>query len=186
MNKVNLQSDECVIRKSSKVRHSGFMVSYKNELILTNLNIIYVKKGMFGRTKDIQTFPVSQIKMYEGKPQVLLGKQKNGSPSLEIYFLNGQGIFGFKRKTEVVKWIRCINQVLCKEADSATTGQFAIPGTELIAETIKDTITSFKNILWNKTKKEKVSVNCTACGAVLTGYKGETMKCNYCDTFQKL
>ena len=39
MNKVNLQSDECVIRKSSKVRHSGFMQSYKNELILTNLNI---------------------------------------------------------------------------------------------------------------------------------------------------
>lgn len=186
MNKVNLQSNECVIRKSNKVRHDGFMVSYKHELILTNLNIIYVKKGMFGRTKDIWTFPVNQIKMYEGKPQVLLGKQKDGSPSLEIYFLNRQEIFGFKRKNEVMKWIKSINQLLTEEATSATAGQFAIPGTELVAETIKDTIASFKSILWNKTKDEKVSINCTACGASITGYKGKNVKCNYCDTFQKI
>lgn len=184
MNKVNLQSDECVIKKSNKVRHSGFRVSYKNELILTNLNIIYIKKGIFGRTKSIQTIPLNQIKIYEGKPQVLLGKQKNGSPSLEIYFLNGQEIFGFKRKNEVVKWIRCINQVLCEETGSAATGQFTIPGTEFVAETIKDTITAFKSILWNKT--EKISSVCNSCGASITGYKGKTVKCNYCDTFQKI
>lgn len=186
MNKVNLQSDECVIRKCNKVRHGGFMASYKDELILTNLNIIYVKKGMFGRIKDVQTLPVNQIKIYEGKAQVLLGKEKNGSPSLEIYFLNEQEVFGFKRKTEVLKWIKSINHLLIEDANSATTGQFAIPGTELVAETIKDTITSFKSILWNKTKDEKVSINCTACGASITGYKGKNVKCNYCDTFQKI
>lgn len=185
MNKLNLQSEECVIKKSNKVRHGGFMVSYKNELILTNLNIIYVKKGIFGRTKSIQTIPLNQIKIYEGKPQVLLGKQKNDSPSLEIYFLNGQAIFGFKRKNEVMKWIRCINQVLCKETGSATTGQFAIPGTEFLAETIKDTVITFKNIL-GKTKHEKISAVCTSCGASILGYKGENIKCNYCDTYQKI
>ena len=83
-----------------------------------------------------------------------------------------------------MKWIRCINQVLCGEAGSAATGQFAIPGTEFVAETIKDTITAFKSILWKKT--EKISTVCISCGASITGYKGENIKCNYCDTYQKI
>ena len=41
-----------------------------DELILTNLHLIYIKKGLWGGKKDQVTIPINQIKIFEGKPQV--------------------------------------------------------------------------------------------------------------------
>ena len=159
------------------------MASYSDELILTNLNIIYVKKGIFGKIKNIEKFSIKEIKIYEGKAQCFLGKQTNGFPSLEIYFFDKQESFGFRKKTEVMKWVKSINELLCENADVSAMGQFALPGTEILTETIKDTISSFKGIL---EKKEKVSANCISCGASISGYKGKQVQCSYCNTYQKM
>ena len=183
MNGINWEANEGIILKSTEVLHGGFMASYSDELILTNLNIIHVTKGMFGKTKNIEKFSIRDIKVFEDKAQCFLGKQANGSPSLEIYFFNKQESFGFRKKTEVMKWVKSINELLCENADVSAMGQFALPGTEFLAETIKDTISSFKGI-WES--KEKISTNCISCGAPISGYKGKQVQCSYCNTHQKL
>ncbi len=45
----NLQPNEVMILKGEGVMHGGgFGSSYTDELILTNLNLVLLKKGMFG------------------------------------------------------------------------------------------------------------------------------------------
>lgn len=197
MAKYNLLPNESIILKSESVMHGGLMAAYTDELILTNQNIVYVSKGMFGNIKNVERFPVNQIKMYNAEPQAILGKQQNGQPQLEIYFLNGHECFAFQssNKKEVVQWVHAICKLVTgHESNTVSPGSgSAIPGTEYLAETIKGTVDTFKNAFGIKSKatddgvsSEKVTKKCIACSAPLTGSKGQTVHCKYCDTDQVL
>lgn len=96
MAKVNLMPNESIILKSTNVAHGGLMAVYTDDLILTNQNIIHVKRGVFGNTKNVKKYPVNQIKIFNGIPQAILGKQRSGNLQLEIYFLNGLECYGFQ------------------------------------------------------------------------------------------
>ncbi|MBE5864615.1 MAG: hypothetical protein E7292_00185 [Lachnospiraceae bacterium] len=73
------------------------------------------------------------------------------------------------------------------EEANATTGQFAIPGAEILAETLKDTANVFMGVLGIKPKEpEMVSITCPSCGASISGQKGKTICCNYCNTYNSM
>ena len=55
----NLQPHEVVLLKDESVMHGGFWSAYTDELMLTNLNLVLIKKGMFGNSKGVLTFPVN-------------------------------------------------------------------------------------------------------------------------------
>ncbi|MFZ4841570.1 hypothetical protein [Mycetocola saprophilus] len=88
--KYSLQPNEVVFLKDESVMHGGFWSAYTDELMLTNLNLVLIKKGLFGNSKGITTFPVNQIKVYNQQAQAVIGKAMNGSDLLEVYFLNGR------------------------------------------------------------------------------------------------
>lgn len=194
MAKYNLQANEYVVLKNNRVLHGGSRASYTDELILTNLNIVLIKKGIFNKIKNIQTYPVNQIKVFDGNAQAKLGKQRSGFPQLEIYFINGEETFGFEGKREVLNWIDNISKLLTGNSANLDPGARAIiPGTEFIAETLKDTIDTFKTTFGVKLKKadkevssKKVTKKCISCMAPISGHKGETIRCQYCDTEQNL
>lgn len=195
MVKINLLPNESIILKSENVMHGGLMAGYTDELILTNQNIIHVKKGVFGNTKNVKKYPVNQIKLFNGNPQAMLGKQRNGSSQLEIYFLNGHEFFGFQslNKKEVVQWINAISHLVTGHESTTVPSGFAIPGTEYLSETIKGTVDTFKNTFGIKSQKidngvssERVIKKCISCSAPLIGKKRQTMQCKYCDTDQVL
>ena len=48
---------------------SGNSTTLTDELILTNLNLVHIKKGIFGGKKSQQLIPINQIKLFEGKPK---------------------------------------------------------------------------------------------------------------------
>lgn len=195
MVKINLMPNESIILKSENVMHGGLMAGYTDELILTNQNIIHVKKGVFGNTKNVKKYPVNQIKIFNGNPQAMLGKQRNGSSQLEIYFLNGHEYFGFQSltKKEVVQWINAISHLVTGHGSTIVPFGFAIPGTKYLSETIKGTVDTFKNtfgiksqIIDNGVSSENVTKKCISCSAPLIGKKRQTMHCKYCDTDQVL
>ncbi|MDN3451027.1 PH domain-containing protein [Planococcus sp. APC 3906] len=195
MVKVNLMPNESIILKSKNVMHGGLMANYTDELILTNQNIIHVKKGVFGNTKNVKKYPLNQIKIFNGKSQAILGKQRNGSPQLEIYFLNGHEFFGFQSliKKEVVQWINAISKLVTGHESTTVPSGFALLGTEYFSETIKGTVDIFKDTFGIQSKKidnsvssEMVSKKCISCSAPLTGKKLQIMHCKYCDTDQVL
>ncbi|MBC3899505.1 hypothetical protein GH811_07730 [Acetobacterium malicum] len=94
----NLESNEAILIQSTGVlcEGGGIMTAYTDELILSNINIIHISKGIFGNAKGVKKYPLSQVKIINGEAQAIMGKSSNGMPDLQIYFVNGQLAFQFQ------------------------------------------------------------------------------------------
>lgn len=177
MDKFELKSKESIILRESNVQYSGFLLGYTDDLILTNLNVIHVKKGVFGNTKNIRYIPLKMLKVFDGKAQVKIGKQSNGLHRLEFYFEDGQEYFTFQNGTSIkgLKWIKEINYLLSKDVvenlDSKDKKYTDLPLDKKI-----------KNAIKNLNSKKIISCNCSSCGASVLGPKGTTVKCDYCNS----
>ncbi len=190
----NFEPNESIILKSERVLHGeGRSAKYTDDLILTNQNIILISKGLNGSTKNTETYPVNQIKKYNGKAQVILGRNRALNPQLEVYFKDHQEIFGFLSKGEVEKWIVTINDLVTGSlSDENTRKLMAIPGTEIVATTLKDTYDTVMGVFGAKQKGNikplnvKVTIKCIGCGSPLSGIQGHSVRCHYCDTDQIL
>ena len=117
MANLNLQPNESIILKSSMVSHGeGLLAKYTDDLILTNIRLIHVSKGVYGNSSKTRSYPVNQIKVHDGQAQVILGRNRSLFPQIEIYLRNGHEVFGFMSKNEAVKWIDGINKLLTGNA----------------------------------------------------------------------
>ena len=180
---VELATDEVVILEANGVC-SGGRVGYTDDLVLTNHSVIHIKKGWFGKAKDITRYDLSSVKVYNDQAQAKIGKRRDGTPQLELYLRNGQVAFGFESKREVLKWVESINKLVTGREITIETGKLAIPGTDLIAKTLKGTIDTAKEAFGMRLKKDsKISTKCCNCGAPISGDKGETKRCPFCDVF---
>ncbi len=145
-NQLGLDYDEVVILKETDVAHGGVMSNYTDELILTNKKIICISKGAFGGTKKIYHYPLNQIKMYNGVPQAKQGKLSNGTPSLDIYFLDGDEHFNFssRNKQTIVLWINeiCklfgVSQETTTDASTNTNNDSVFGAFKEVGESFKD------------------------------------------------
>lgn len=186
----NLESNEGIIFKNEAAFHPiGNKNGNLGELILTNLNIIYIKKGVFGGTKEVIKLPLSQIKIINGNPQVLLGKRRNGTYQIEIHFYNSYECFYFNTfgKKELIKWIDKIWEILTGNPSNIDSeDRNYIPGISEFADNIKNSIEVFKEAFGKKEKVEKISTNCTSCGAPIFGDKGSIVTCKYCGIKQNI
>jgi hypothetical protein len=191
MAKYNLQPNEVVLLKDDSVMHgSGFMSGYTDELILTNLNLVLTKKGTFGNSKGVRTFPVNQIKVYNQQAQARLGEARNGSALLEVYFLSGEEQFTFQGggKKKVLTWVAKINEVVTGHAAPEVAGGtgLALPGAELVAGVLKDTLGVFKSKRGSKSAPVQIAAKCQNCGAPVAGLQGQQLTCAYCGSAQQL
>jgi len=110
MENYNLQPDESVIVEQMRVKYGGSSASKFVDLTLTNLNIISVEKSAFGKVKNVLYFPLNQIQIGDGKPNVAATKVALWEYDLEIFFQTGMISFGFsgdKKKAE--RFVACIN-----------------------------------------------------------------------------
>jgi len=185
-----LLPNETIIMKSEQV----YRGNVSGELVLTNLNLIHITtKGAFKKAYITQQYPINQIK------QALLGKNGN----IDIYFMNGQELFRFwnsdtlfsdkKAEKEAIKWVSAVNQLVTGEdVEINVSAKTAIPGTEMIADALGGTVDAFKGALGFKSKKssiesiEKTAKKCSSCGAMVSGKKGQIVRCSYCDADQQL
>ena len=69
-NEFNLNADETIVDRISKIGYGGFW-SGNNELVLTNQNIILVKKGFFGNTEEVVKYPLSDLRVVNGQVPLL-------------------------------------------------------------------------------------------------------------------
>ncbi len=199
MEHLKLNPSEVQLYKLDYVsQNGGRLLNNTGELVLTNTDIIFVTKGSFGGIKDITRYPLSQIKMYNGEPQVMVGRDsKSLQITIDIYLLNGQESFTLYNsvsKKEAVKFRNAVYKHLTgyepeDEPNSNIVG--AIPGAAFVADTLKGTVDVFKNSFGIKSKgasneNEQVTKKCLSCSAPLSGRRGQRVKCKYCDTEQVL
>ena len=177
MDKFELKSNESIILRESNVQYSGFLSGYSDDLLLTNLNIIHVKKGMFGNTKNVSYFPLKKLKVFDGKAQVKIGRSSNGLHRLEFYFEEGQECFSFQAGTSIkgLKWIKEINYLLSKDVfDNLHSKEKKYTDSTLDKK--------LKNAIKNINTKKIISCTCLSCGASVSGVKGALVKCDYCNS----
>ena len=186
-----LQPNEVMLLKEVGVAHGGLLSVYTDELILTNLNLVLVKKGMFGNSKGVQTFPINQIKVHNQQAQAVLAKAPNGMDALDVYFLNGQEQFRFQTggKRKIIEWVAKINEAATgqKAARASAGASMAIPGAEMVAGALKGTFDVFKDKFGAKPAAPAATAGkCRACSAPMAGFQGQTVTCDYCGSAQQL
>lgn len=187
----DLQPNEVVVLKEDNVMNGGTWAGYTDQLILTNLNLVLVRKGVFGGFKGLRTFPLNQIKLYNDRAQASLGKTQNGLDVLEVYLLNGHEQFGFNSggKKKIREWAGKINEVVTGRTEPDQTNGKAIPGSDLVAGVLKDTMNVFKSKLGaggNAPPAAKIAKKCGSCGAPVSGWQGQSVACEYCHSVQQL
>lgn len=197
---MNLAQNESVVLKEACVAHGGISAINTDELILTNLNVICISKGLFGNTKNIFYYPLSQLKQYNGKAQAISGKLSNGTDALELYFINGVETFKFQsnNKKTINKWISAISEIIgCQNPADVSACDENDVGLNRIAGAFKEAADEFRVAFGFNAKKKTsdksvdseatiINRKCISCSAPLVGKKGQVVHCKYCDTDQTL
>lgn len=191
-----LSTQEFIIMKHDSVSAPGMMTSFTSELVLTNQNIIMVRKGVYRNVKETKKIPVNQIKVFNNKAQVFLTSVSYGFHQIEVYLANSQEKFIFTSKKDAERWVSKINQLVV-DGDVEVDNSPSVPilGTEAITSVIKGTTEAFKDAFGFKSEKsngstsdlpEKVAIKCSYCGAPVSGSKNQVTRCLYCNSEHKL
>ena len=175
--------DEVVLLQYADVTEGRASVT----LILTNQNIIQVNKGFRGTEKDAVQYPLSELKEYNGKPNIIEGKGSDGAHRLELYFSGYEKYYSFNSKITEHKWAGAIEKAY--KAYMAEQKRLAKPklNAGAIFAPLRGTLESAKQVITPKAKGAKaITVKCPKCGAELTGGKGQEVICSYCDAAVKI
>ncbi len=183
MGAYNLAPDEAVIMQDSNVSRGSSSV----KLILTNQHLIQVNKGFFGGDTDSVKYPLLDLKVLNGKPNIRIGKEQRGGARLELYFTSKELYYSFKGVLTEHKWKSAIEKAykICAANEKKNVNQ-ASDSKSIIAP-LKGTIEAAKNIV-AKTDKTPIirTVKCPRCGAGINGNKGDYVKCEYCNTLVRI
>jgi len=158
---------------------------------LTNLHIVETVTTWTGLLKLVPKesyvcHPINQIKIYEGKPQVIY---KEEDDIIDVYFIDGKKTFEIDGKKDCQKFVSAINELLTGEKLSfEKTSKKSIPGSKFIAERLKGTVDAFKGAFNNTPEpvEERIVAECPSCCASLSGIKGRIVSCEYCNSKHQL
>ena len=110
---LKLRENEGVILQESRIGNGKMFGGFNDQLILTNLNIIYITRNVFGKVNEIKKLPLSKIKNINNEPQVVTTK----NPSTNLYqiqiFLTTEQLvaeFSSGGKREINKWQTAIKK----------------------------------------------------------------------------
>jgi len=197
---VILASEECSIKKAKGTFSKG-----KGKIIVTTKRVIWCITGVFDSVKSSEFSSVKDIKMYDNRPQAVV-EYKKGDYHLTIYFTDREEVFVFKYSYGAYLTARKIDEAINgppkKEKTSEGEG-FLAGAVKSAAKAISSAIKSIsgndnnqdsekkdeevvKTVIVNKTPKKRVSVKCIGCRNQLSGYEGEEVVCEYCNTSQVL
>jgi hypothetical protein len=183
-----LKPEESVVLRANKVGFGPVIDITRNELILTNQAIIFINKDLFGKTKEVTRYPLEDICLSGGKPQVALGPDSHVSGTLDVYLQYETLSFRFEWATDVEEWVASITEIVTGEkvARKDPFGDFA--GLEKLVD-LTDSMTGSVNSLkkaFGIKSNEAAACKCSSCGASLSGIKDEVVICPYCGTSNKL
>lgn len=185
--------DEKVVLRAQDVKIDGdsSFFSQLSELILTNQNIVFPRKGMFGKIKGYHTWPLSSIRLVGGIPQCRLDSSEFMEHKLEVSFDDELVRFEFKSleaKKEVRQWVNEIAILLtgskAPEENLRSTGVGAFTDGDAVAQTFGSIFGSFESAFNQKLAESEpdISCRCPSCNASVRGRRGMTVTCPYCES----
>lgn len=196
MEQLPLRPDEGVLGTFDSVFFSKLLDShvYNGTIVLTNLNLFFVKRGMWGSVKDIQTYPLRDIVIYDGAPQVCLTEGFLEGGTVKIGLRGGQCVVRSSSRKDMKEFANQLNRALSGKSlpkdRHAYEGQFSqAAAMENVTQGVMSMFAGdggrdapVPKLIRQPAQKAKVSGRCAACGAPLSGYQNETVCCSYCAT----
>jgi hypothetical protein len=180
MLKFDLKPDEYVVIKSEEVHHGGPISSFTDGLVLTNQNLILVSRGVFGNTKSVERFPLGDVKYIDGRVQAVATDR-----ALEVYFMDRHESFEFRSKREAKDWAKRVGDVIQGNPDLRPAKDRALPGVEVAAAAVKDTIDALRRPFTMKQPRQ-VAKTCKGCGAAIKGAARSVVLCDHCGLERQL
>lgn len=192
MEKLVLESNEAIIIKEESAYRGSSKLHH--EVILTNINFIIIEKGILsGKSKRIIKYPLNQIKLVNGIPQVRIGRNNWGNRALEFYFFGGIEVISFDTfgKQKYNKWIEEINKIFSIKTGHSIPNNYQESELESFFGVLKDAKKQIKSLFGSHDEDEEdsnvpITVACISCKAPISGLPGQTIKCMYCDTEQTI
>lgn len=181
----HLLEGETVIKRAEKVNYGKPLSTPNHDLILTNRALILTKKSILGKVKEVIRFPLSDVVISGGDPQVKLSKPDNVTAALDVYLSDGIEQFKFTFDQEVEDWIADITEVITGRKVERKTGFEDISDMMAFADNVAGAVNHVKSAFGIK-PTEQGAIKCSGCGSSLSGTVGEVLKCPYCGTFNKL
>ena len=182
--KIDLQENETVVKRGDRVGF-GKKGPDNGELILTNIALIYVKKNLFGKQKEVLRLPFSDIRTIDGKPQIQASNPDKFTPLMDVYTKDEIVSYKFVFDQDAEDWVAdVIGQITGIPVEKK--GEFDWVGDIVgMADSVSEGINKMKSALGIKST-EQVSWKCAGCGASISGIRGESIQCPYCGTYTTL
>ena len=153
---LNLEFDESIIIEAENVHHVALKEESLEELVLTNKNLIYVRKiknGLFAKpTFEVEKVSLEQIKIYNGIAQAKQTKNVEHGICLQVQFTHGQELFIFEMSSKKItpQWVKEISLLLVRKLppepsktslfDSFSGFSGIAAGVKNVSETVSQTI----------------------------------------------
>ena len=186
MSTFTLEQGEHIITESKDVTWVSFNNTLISLLLLTNRNIYiayHEKTDFFSRPKPIvKKIPLENISINGREVMARAVKNKLYGYTLRLQHIRGKEVFSFPfGETRTEEWANeIVSAVLQRNYDLKSYEESYYDEAEGIDESDIPTA-SFTSI-----PKKRITKQCIGCGAPLTGYKGDTVICEYCDIEQVL
>lgn len=203
MSRIDLLPHEGILKRDSEITHEKQhgRGSWTGELILTNLALLVVHKGVLGGTKEVIRWPLSQIRVIGGAPQAIAGKSASGQRQLHVYFSHGMEAFtlGISDEDEEISLKNIFTPVSNQEMRNIDEWREAISravlaGTPFASQGVSSAASSSPNsrsasqqaaaTSGEKESPVYVTSRCIGCMAPISGIRGQKTTCRYCDTEQ--
>ena len=187
MSEFTLLPGESVIKRCDEVSRKGMDIPFgrKDILILTNQYLVYMERSLLRKVKSVDRYPLSDIVVTNGVPQVGLGKLGGMTSTLDIYLKTGQMRIQMTWDSDVKEWIDAITEVITGvkvERKGFMDDPFLTEGFLKVAENVDKAMGKFRKAFGIKSTTQ-MSGNCPGCGAPIAGTEGETVQCPYCGTY---
>ena len=190
MNEFSLLPGEEVIKRSDETVIGGSgLISLgikRDSLILTSQSLITIKRGFMGKVKDVNRYPLSDIVVTNGKPQVQLGHFDNVTHSLDVYLRQGELRVEMTWEEEILEWVDEITIAMTGHRAERVEKQGGLEKFSgefvRIADNVNSAMGKFRKAFGIRST-EQASGHCPGCGAPIAGREGETVQCPYCGTY---
>ena len=201
MTNYKLEKNEFVIMQQGSVKlyESGELIDIE-EIVLTNLNLILVRnvnQGLFQQTTMLKRCPLGQLHCNDdGVPQILITKVRDRW-QLQAPFMNGAIAISFSSdaKRTAQRWAQGIAQasvgnyaqIQTEDALPAEVSNIVDGVTGMLGAVLGSKATPSNKIAASQPKRTPmISTKCSGCHAPISGKRGATATCPYCDTVQTL
>lgn len=181
-----LGADEVILVECENAIHDEKKIfKSPGNLVLTNKQILFATLNIFGKVKDVDRHPLSDIKVFDGMVQAKLDAKFGENPVLNIFYKNGQASYTLIDKSKAIEFVKKLNKTVTGDDIEVETGLSA--GAAMLGEALRSTTAAFKNAFGIKEPEpETIVMSCTGCGAKITGVKGSLVKCEFCGCSVKL